>query len=105
MNAIGGVATHRLFLGEEQESYASGVKESACIFNVNSVDSEPDEFPCLLCVVLIGVDGTNREYYPPSGIQANFLSCSDGDLHVPHIVERVIRRVVANSVGVNSLSC
>ena len=86
-----------------QRLYALGRQQTARVLQINGVDAEGDQLTGLASVVVVGVNRAVRVNYAASGIEADFLGCAHRNLHVAHIVEGVIRRVIAHAVGEDAL--
>src|SRR5215469_8025582 len=74
---------------------AFGGQKAAWILDVDGVDTERHKLARLARIIIIGMDGTDRVYDTACGIKAELFCGAHRYLHVAHIVQRVVGRVIA----------
>src|SRR5262249_29295241 len=77
-------------------------QQAARILDVDGIDPERNELTSLSHIVIVSVDGAYRVDDSTRGIEADSLGGPNRHLHVAHVVQRVIRRMIAHAVGEDS---
>src|SRR5487761_1592056 len=83
---------------------ACGRQQPAWILDVNSIDAEGYQLARLPRIIGVRVNWADGIDDAAGSIESDFLCRMHGHLQVAHVVERIIRRVIADSVGENALS-
>ena len=74
-------------------------QKAAWILDVNGVDAERHKFTCLARKIIVGMDGTDRIHDTARSIEADLFCGAHRHLHVAHVVQRVVGRVIADAIG------
>jgi hypothetical protein len=80
-----------------------GSEKPARVLDEHGIDAELYELAGLARVIVVGMDGAERVDDAAGGIKPGPFRRAHRHLHIAHVVERVIGRVIADAVGENPL--
>ena len=78
-------------------------QQAAWVLDVDRIDAEADQFARLSRIIVVSVNGADRVDDAASRIEPYLLRGAHRNLHIAHIIERVVRRVIADAVGEDAL--
>ena len=80
-----------------------GREQPARVLDKDRIDAELDQLARLARVIVVGVHGAERVDHAAGNVEPGPLRRAHRHLHIAHVVERVVGRVVADAVGENPL--